>query len=266
VNSPVLGVYGISFSYGRTPVLEDVSLELERGEILALLGPNGSGKSTLLKAIAGILPLTAGVVRHRGEDFLRNAPQIRARSIVYVPPDLHAEFPLTAREAVTLGRSCHLNPGTFRYYRSSHDRELVREAMERCLCWGFRDQDLHTLSGGERQLVALARALVQGAKVLLLDEALSRMDLNHQAAMGKLLRELTAEGSSIVLVSHDVNLASEWADTGLLLKKGQSVAFGPIKTVLTEENVRKLYPGSELSVGASPATGAPKVFFGTFQS
>ena len=134
--------------------------------------------------------------------------------------------------------------------------------MVRCFCWALRDRDLHTLSGGERQLVALARALVQGAKVFLLDESLSRMDLHHQAAIGKLLTELAAESFSILLVSHDINIASEWARTALLMKGGRRIAHGPIRDVLNEKNIRALYPSSDLVVGVNPASGAPKVFFG----
>jgi iron complex transport system ATP-binding protein len=119
------------------------------------------------------------------------------------------------------------------------------------------------LSGGERQLVALSRALVQGARVLFLDEALSRMDLHHQAAVGQLMVELAAEGYAFILVSHDINIASEWARTALMLRRGTRIAYGPIREVLTQERVLELYPGSKLVVGSNPATGAPKVFFGS---
>jgi iron complex transport system ATP-binding protein len=174
--------------------------------------------------------------------------------MTYVGADLHPEFPLTAHEAVRMGRICH--GGT-----SSEDPE-VRKAMEMTFCWTLRDRDLHTLSGGERQLVSLARAIAQGSRILLLDEALSRMDLNHQAEIGRLLRKLAAEGLSIILVAHDVNLASEWADTAVLLKGGKTLARGKMAEVLTEATVRELYPSVALSVGKNPITGTPKIFFG----
>ena len=134
--------------------------------------------------------------------------------------------------------------------------------MERCLCGEFAGRDLHRLSGGQRQLVALARALAQGARILCLDEALSQMDLNHQALIGKLLRSLCAEGYSVILVAHDVNLASEWADSCLLMKDGARIAQGAVAKTLTESAIRTLYPGAELVLGSNPVTGAPKVFFG----
>lgn len=265
VSPAFFGAYGMTYQYGRgAPVLDGVSFEIAKGEIMALLGPNGSGKSTLMKLAAGILPLKgpncSGVVRFKGSEFLSQPPHWRAKHVAYVAPDLRAEFPLTAEEAVMLGRICH-GVGLLKQV-SEQDREAVRSAMEQCLCWGLRDRDLHTLSGGERQLVALARVIAQGARVLFLDESLSRMDLNHQAMIGRLLRRLAEQGYSILLVSHDLNLASEWADTCVLLRAGRDVAKGPLREVLTEERVRALYPGADLVVGANPVSGAPKVFFG----
>lgn len=270
-STALLGVYGVHYrwnagpSSAQAPVLEDVSFELASGEILALLGPNGSGKSTLMKIVSGILPLRgegcSGQVRFRGKDFLSDRPEWRARQVAYVGYDLQAEFPMTAYETVLLGRTCQ-GSGIFGRI-SREDRDAVEWAMTECACWELRDRDLHTLSGGERQLVALARALSQGARVLFLDESLSQMDLNHQAWMGRKLRVWASQGWSALLVSHDVNLASEWADSCLLLKRGRAVATGPLKDVLTEERIREIYPGADLRVGLNPATGAPKVFFGS---
>jgi iron complex transport system ATP-binding protein len=261
MSAPKLGVYGLSHRYGGRQVLSDVSFELASGEILSLLGPNGSGKSTLLKAVAGILASDGSTqVRYLGQDLRGLALTERARRIAYLGADVVAQFPMTAEQAVMLGRSCQ--GGSLLRLSSAADRAAVEQAMRRCRCWELRGRDLHTLSGGERQLVALARALVQGAQVLLLDESLSRMDLHHQAAVGQLLLELAAQGYAIVLVSHDVNIASEWAHSALLLRQGERVAHGPIHEVLTEARVRELYPDARLVVGVSPASGAPKVFFG----
>ena len=267
---PILSAFGITYNYGGGLVLDEVSLEIHPGEIIAIIGPNGSGKSTLLKIMAGILPLTSskgsGHVLYGGhagrtkKELRTFDPAVRAQRVVYVGQDLKAEFPLTAYETVLMGRLCH---GTgFMKITMKADRDAVRWAMEKCHCWSLRERDLETLSGGERQLVALARALAQGAKVLLLDEALSRMDLNHQVLIGKMLCQLAAEGYSVVIVSHDLNLASEWAETCLLLRKGKAIACGPLRKILIAEQVKALYPGADLIVAASPATGAPKVFFG----
>lgn len=260
----MLGVYGVCYSYSRhRPVLTDLSLELERGELLAVLGPNGSGKSTLLKLMSGIISLRAahgsGVIRFRGQEIQKLGPDERARGVAYIGPDLRSEFPVTAFEAVLMGRICQ---GARLFQKASaRDGDAVHAAMERAQCWGLRDRELHTLSGGERQLVALARALAQGARVLLLDEALSRMDLNHQAVIGKLLIRLVKEENfSVVLVSHDLNLATEWADKILFLRAGERLAYGHAKETMTEEVLRRLYPGTQFTLGKNPNTGMPKVF------
>lgn len=244
-------------------MLREVGFDLAAGEILALLGPNGSGKSTLMKAIAGILPRSAidcGTVAYEGADLAAHRLSWRASRIAYIGADISAQFPMTAEQAVMLGRSCR-GEGLLKL-ATREDEQAVERAMRQCHCWRLRSRDLATLSGGERQLVALSRALAQGARVLLLDEALSRMDLHHQAAMGGLLAELASLGYAVILVSHDINIASEWARSALLIDRGGVIARGAIGEALTEANVRALYPGADLFVGSNPVTGAPKVFFG----
>lgn len=267
MNSVLLGIYGLSYRYSKDrAVFEDLSIELGRGEFLTLLGPNGSGKSTLLKLVAGILPMernhAEGQIKYRGKDFMKESHAFRAHTIAYVGQDFRTEFSLTAYEAVMLARTAAASG--FAEHITATDREVIQHAMEECHCWEWRDRDQQSLSGGERQLVSLARAFAQGAKILFLDESLSQMDLHHQAHVGKLLKEKTRQGYSVVLVSHDVNLASEWADTALLMgPRGHGkVAYGPVQQVLTLENLKKLYPGAELVVGTNPMTGSPKVFFG----
>lgn len=245
-------------------VLKDFTFEVRVGELTALLGPNGCGKSTLLKLLAGVLnlsgPQSRGRILYRGEEFQNYPPALRARRVAYVGYDFKVDFPMTAFEAVMLGRT---SAGSgFVQSLSSQDIELTEAAMRSALCWEWRDRNLQTLSGGERQLVALARGIAQGAKTLLLDESLSQMDLNHQFQVGGMLKELTRkQGWSIVLVSHDVNLAVELADHAVLMKSGEKIAQGSVSSVITEANLKLLYPGAELVVGANPATGTPKVFF-----
>jgi iron complex transport system ATP-binding protein len=125
---------------------------------------------------------------------------------------------------------------------------------------------IETLSGGERQLVALARGLAQGAKILLVDETLSQMDLNHQFVIGHMLKELAQNGWSILLVAHDVNLALEWIDSAILVKNGKKVAQGSVQEVIKPEFMSILYPGVELTIGKSPTNSVPKVFIVTPQA
>ncbi len=259
----LFGVYGLSYRYAMERVVSEVSFEIRHGEIHALIGPNGSGKSTLMKAICGLLPFGTGalqgVVRFRGHEFLRDSVAFRSRSVAYVGADLRTDFPVTAYQTVCMGfSSLDVSPI---HELTLHECETLKQAMEQCSCWEWRDRLLSSLSGGERQLVAFARALVQGALVIFLDETLSKMDLHHQARIGILMRKLAKEGRAFVLVSHDLNLASEWADFGLVMKQGELVFHGPILQAITAERIAALYPGAQLMVAPSPATGTPKVFF-----
>ncbi|MEK6577882.1 MAG: ABC transporter ATP-binding protein [Bdellovibrionota bacterium] len=261
--TPLLTVAAVSYWFGDNKALNEFSFELDTGEWLAVFGPNGSGKSTLLKLIAGVISVsrygTNGEVLLRGGSVFKMDQATRAAQIAYVSADLRAEFPLTAWEAVALGRICH-STEMLRKLRKD-EAELVQKVMKECFCWELREREISTLSGGERQLVLLARALAQGSRILLLDETFSKMDLNHQSAMGAVLKKQVKEGKSIVMVSHDLNLASEWADTCVFISKGMRIAHGKMATVLTEANLKKIYPQTPLAIGKNPVTGAPKVFF-----
>lgn len=265
IAAPLIGAYGLGYRAGGRDILREISLEIGSGEVVALLGPNGAGKTTLLKVLAGVIPPGSpgleGVVQYRGVPLRTLASDLRARQVAYVGADLSADFPVTVEQAVMMGRICH--GGGLIPTPGARDRDEVRWAMEECQCAGFRERFLHTLSGGERQLVGLARALAQGSKVLLLDEALSRMDLHHQARCGPLLRRISREGKSVVVVAHDWNLAAEWAGRGVVLRSGSRWKDGPIAEVLAQEHVSRLYPGAGLVTGSSPATRAPKVYFGS---
>ncbi len=264
-SAPLVGAYGLEYRVGGRVILREISLEIGAGEVIALLGPNGAGKTTLMKVLAGVIPPGTrglqGIVQYRGERIGSLASSSRARQVAYVGADLSAEFPVTVEQAVMMGSICH--GGGLITTPVARDRDEVQWALEECQCSGFRRRLLHTLSGGERQLVGLARALAQGSKVLLLDEALSRMDLHHQARCGSLLRRLAREGRSIVVVAHDWNLATEWAGRGVLLRSGTRWKDGPIAEVLAQESVSGLYPGAGLITGSSPTTGSPKVYFGS---
>lgn len=260
MTAPLLGAYGLSLKRGGLPVLNEVSFELQSGEFLAVLGPNGAGKSTLLQALAGVMRCE-GQVRYRGEDFLRRPAAERARLVTYLGPGVHSDFPLSVEDYVLLGRLCHGGGrlGNF----SAHDHEAAQLALNDCRALVLRHREITELSSGERQRVAMARALAQGSKVLLLDEALSQMDLHHQAALGRMLKRLcTEKGYAVVLVAHDLNVATEWADSALMLKGGKRVAHGPVGEVVTPERLKEVYPEAAWLVGPSPGSGKPKVFFG----
>ncbi|MCD6523983.1 MAG: ABC transporter ATP-binding protein [Thermococcus sp.] len=202
----------VSFSYGTKEVLRGVSFEARRGCLLAIIGPNGAGKSTLLKCIAGILR-PRGEVRLDGIDLLNLGPKERARFVSYVPQASVPEFNFTIEEFVEMGT----------YFTGGS----VRDALQKVGFWERRNESVLSLSGGEYQLVLLARALAQGGKVLLLDEPTSHLDINHALMIMELLKELREE-KIVVAVLHDLNLALRYADNLLILKNGEKFWEGSV--------------------------------------
>ncbi len=195
----------VSFSYGEKEVLKNVGFTAERGELLAIIGPNGAGKSTLLKAMVGILT-PMGEVRLDGRDLTRMKPRERAKLITYVPQSSFPEFAFTIEEFVEMGA-----------YATRGD---VESALKRVGLWKRRREPVTNLSGGEYQLVLVARALAQGSGVILLDEPTSHLDINHALDVMELLRELREE-KIVIAVLHDLNLALRYADRLILLHRGE---------------------------------------------
>lgn len=225
---PVLRLEGVSFAYGSSVAVSDVSFSARPGEILALLGPNGAGKSTVLKLAAGLLRPAGGVLNVAGE---------RARSVAYLaqsdplPPDF------TAGEVAALGRL----PFTGLLGREGPaDRAAVRAALEATGALGFANRAIGTLSGGERQRVALARALAQEPRLLLLDEPANHLDIAHQAGLMSVLREQARSGLTVIMVVHDLNLAAQ-ASRGLLLDAGRLVQDAPIGELLASRQLETTY-------------------------
>jgi len=239
-----MNVKHLTVSLGCRKIIDDLSFSVHEGEILGLIGPNGSGKSTLLKALSGILIPDGGSVELSGKDVLNQSIFERSRLLTYVSSELFSEFPVTAREFVGMGRG-----------------GSIESAMKDAGCLELRDRLISELSGGERQRVSIARALSQGSKVICLDESVSKLDLHHQAAMGKVLKKYTASGISFILVAHDLNFTTDWADRSLFLKNGKMIALDQTDLLMNEEFLKKLYPNVELSFIAHPQTGKKKVFF-----
>jgi len=201
----------VSFAYNGREVLRDVGLRAERGELLAVIGPNGAGKSTLLKCLVGILR-PRGTVKLDGVELTSLKPAERAKMITYVPQSSFPQFAFTVEEFVEMG--AYITRGS------------VEEALKRVGLWERRRERITNLSGGEFQLVLIARALAQGSKAVLLDEPTSHLDVNHALMVMELLNELKRE-KIIVAVLHDLNLALSYSDRVLVLKNGEKVWEGP---------------------------------------
>ncbi|MEM0448535.1 MAG: heme ABC transporter ATP-binding protein [Methanomassiliicoccales archaeon] len=234
-----LRVQGIEFSYDSSPVLKDIEFEANEGEMVAVLGPNGSGKTTLLRCMNRALSPSKGTVLVEGRDLGALSRREIAREMAVVPQNCVITFPFTALEVVMMGR----NPSMDRLARETReDIEIIREAMEATNVTSLANRTMNQLSGGERQRVIIARALAQKPKIMLLDEPTLHLDINHQMEIMELVRDLARkEKLTVIMVSHDLNLAARYCDKAILLESGRILAAGSIPEVLTQENVLKVF-------------------------
>jgi len=256
LHQPLLSVDSLRFAFGDRHVLDSVSFKISGGELLALIGPNGSGKTTLLKSLPGILTPSAGRVTLAGRELESLSRREIARLIGYVPQDSSTRFPLTALEFVLQGRFAH---GRVLGFESDQDVIEASSAMEMTGTLELRSRPVTELSGGERQRVMVARALAGRPRLLLLDEPVANLDISHQIKTLDLVRRLTSSGEiSAVVVTHELNLASEFATSALMLKNGSVLAYGTPDEVFTAEALEELF-GTQLLVDRNPVSGAPRI-------
>lgn len=232
-----LHVQGISFDYNAIQVLHEVTFTAPAGSLTSLVGPNGSGKTTLIRCINRILRPKAGTVLIDGADVRRIMPGTLAKLIGYVPQSTTQIFPSTVFDAVLLGRRPHMA-----WRVCATDREVVCTTLSLLGLDGYAMRSFDCLSGGERQKILIARALVQEPRVLLLDEPTSNLDLYHQLDVLSVLREVIAERQMTgVMAIHDLNLTSRFSDRVVLLQDGRVQAEGKAATVLSSQNIRTVY-------------------------
>jgi iron complex transport system ATP-binding protein len=219
--------------------LRDVSLVVPRGSLAGLLGPNGCGKTTLLKLLSGVLVPDGGTVSLDGRPLAAMSRRQIARRVAVVPQETHPAFDFTAMEMVLMGRHPHL--GAFRL-EGPEDFAIARDALAATGTAHLAERPYMTLSGGEKQRVVIASALAQSPDVLLLDEPTASLDLRFQIEVASLLRRLNRDrGVTMVLATHDLNLAAAICDTLVLLREGQVIAQGATSDVLTPAMVQHLY-------------------------
>ena len=246
----------ISILFGQRTVLNEASFGLETGEIIALLGPNGAGKTTLIRALNRTLPVAHGEIRLDGKRLAELSRREIAKRIAVVAQENETKFPITVLEFVLSGRFVH--GGAFGW-ESESDIQIARRSLGDCDLSEFADRFMNELSGGERQRVVLARALATGANILLLDEPTANLDLAHQALMFRLVRERCREkGASAIVITHDLNLAAEFADRVLLLSGGRVLTAGPPAEVLTVENISSVF-AVDVLLDENPVTGNVRV-------
>jgi iron complex transport system ATP-binding protein len=250
----VLLATNLSFSYRQhSPlVVNGVSMSVERGDLVGIIGPNGSGKTTLLKLLGGTLTARSGSMELEGLPISGWSRRDIARRIAYVPQETYAPFDFTVRDIVLMGRYPHL--GRFELEGPS-DLAIARRALEATGSASFEERMFRTLSGGEKQRVVIASALAQSPELLLLDEPTASLDIGHQLEVQTLLRDLNrTSGVTMVLSTHDLNLAAALCRRLVLLRGGRLIGQGPTSTVLTAEAVRSLYD-VEAEVAPHPRAG-----------
>lgn len=235
----MLSVQNISINYGVCAVVQDVSFALETGKIIAILGANGAGKTTLLKSLNGSLPITKGKIILDDKSLNEYSRREIAQKIAVIAQENETKFPMTVLEFVLAGRFAH---GTAFGWETENDLQIALDCLNLCDLENYENRLMNQLSGGERQRVVLARALATNAKILLLDEPTANLDLAHQALMFRLVKERceTCNANAIV-ITHDLNLAAEFADEIILLEKGRILANGSPEKVLTEENLQAIF-------------------------
>ena len=252
----MLRAVDVSFVYGGgallAPVLQDVSAELGRGQILGILGPNGSGKTTLLRLLSRTRTPTSGEVLLDGTPLHRLSRRAVAQRIAVVPQETQLAFDYTVMEMVLMGRHPHL--GLFQI-EGPADIEIARDALGATGTGPLEGRQFNTLSGGEKQRVVIASALAQSSDILLLDEPTASLDLGYQLEVASLLRRLNRErGVTIAVSTHDLNFAASVCERLVMLRAGRVIAAGTTTEVLTREHIRALYDVT-VDVHVHPGSG-----------
>lgn len=233
-----LRVEGLSFGYGERKVLDNISIEAREGRLLSVLGPNGAGKSTLFRCILGLLKQYEGSVQIDGEPSNDMTPRQLARHIAYIPQSHNPAFNYTVFDMVLMGASTQ---GSVVSVPGVAEKEAAGQALERLGIAGFAGRDYLRISGGERQLVLIARALAQRSRILVLDEPTANLDYGNQIRVLDCVRALAQEGYTVIQSTHHPEQAYLFSDDVVAMRDGRVIAEGEPKEVMTAELMQGLY-------------------------
>jgi iron complex transport system ATP-binding protein len=254
--NPAVRLDHIHVAYGDRPILQDLTLEVAAGSFFIVIGPNSAGKTTLAKTLAGQIRPQQGSVEILGRPLPSYSRKALARRVAVVPQYSPIEVPFTVSEVVLMGRSPHLSLAGLETHR---DLEIAAEAMAATQVDHLAHRRLNQLSGGELQRVIIARAICQQPQIIILDEPTASLDLAHQVHIMDLMEQLKADrGFTVIMISHDLNLAAMYADHLLLLHQGRIAAQGDPGEVLTYDYLEQTY-GCVLLVGDNPLMNKPQV-------
>jgi len=252
----LITINNVDCYYDSSKALENVKLEIKKGDFIGIIGPNGSGKTTLLRAISGMLKPKRGVIFVENIDISKISKLELAKKMAVVPQDTNILFDFTSFDIVMMGRNPHVDRLRF---ESEMDVQSVKKAMELTGSLQFADRPIGSLSAGERQRVAIARALAQEPEIILLDEPTSHLDISFQLETMELLLKLSEkEELTVISVLHDLNLAAVYCKKLLLLKDGRVVSYGNNAHVLRPEIIRDAY-NVDVEIKNHPLTGSPYI-------
>ncbi len=264
-SSVAYSLQNVSFSYARgasaesNTVLHELSCLILSGRVLGILGPNGSGKSTLLKLLARVYEPKQGTIDILGESLSGLSQLDVAKRVALVPQETLQVFPFTIAEMVLMGRSPHHQGWGGWHWEDAQDWAVAQQAMEELHVAHLGNRLVSEVSGGERQRAVIARALVQEPQILVLDEPTAFLDLHHQLDIARIIKRLNRErGLTVILVSHDLNLASQYCDHLLLLNEGRLAAMGSPHSVMQSEVLEAVY-GCSVLIDRHPQSGLPRV-------
>lgn len=229
----------LNVAYGKHPVLKGISAEIPQGKLTAILGENGSGKSTLLNTLFRLNSISGGTIELLGKNLNTYTHRELAQALSMVSQQTEI-VPFTVYEYMMMGRTPYRN--LYSLKDSQEDKETVDSVISRLGLEKLKDKPLSKLSGGERQLATIARAIVQNTPIILLDEPTANLDIRHQEEiMRTLQREITEQGKTIVMVMHDINLAARYAEYVIMIKNGNIIQQGMAADILNSRNLSELY-------------------------
>jgi iron complex transport system ATP-binding protein len=252
----IFEVESLDSGYGKTRVLHNINISVAPRDFLGIIGPNGTGKSTFLKSLSGLLEPLKGSIDFYGQKLSSFQPVEIARRMAFVPQFLENINPFKVENFIGMGRFPFKN---FWEKNTREDREIIDDSLELTGTVHLKDRLLSELSGGELQLVCLARALAQNKELIICDEPVSSLDIKHSIRIMDLLHRLNREGSTIITVLHDINLASDYCGSILGLKEGEVFCYGKPEECLTGETISSLFD-KECSMKKNPVTGNPYIY------
>lgn len=253
-SKPAIEIKGLNWHFGKTKILKDIEMEIENRSFIGIIGPNGSGKTTLLRNISTWYKPNIDTIILDGRDILSFNSRILSRKMAFVAQNTSIEFEFTAMDVVLMGRSPYIP----RFgNESQEDIEKAQKVMELTETWNLRDRSVTSLSGGELQRVMIARALVQESPILLMDEPISNLDINHQIQIMDLVKKYQQEKElTVVTVLHDLNIAGQYCQKLILLDRGEIFYTGKPQEVLTRDNIKTVY-GVDVRIIENPINGFP---------